>query len=110
MNQLTQKWDMSGPSKVLVERSSAIQGASHKSDILPINRSHSDMVKFREGIVDYQLVADRIYGLVILVSNQLRNHERTGTAIPFPQSASEPFSEDTDSLDHGESIYMWSNL
>jgi hypothetical protein len=48
---------MSGPLKVLVDKKSAEQRGSKKSDILPINKSHSDMVKFREGSEEYQIVA-----------------------------------------------------
>ena len=55
---------MSGSFKVLVDKSSAIQRGSHKTAILPINKSHSDMVKFREGSEEDKLVARYIYELV----------------------------------------------
>jgi hypothetical protein len=44
-----------------VDKESAQQ---HKADIIPIDKSHSDMVKFREGSEEYQIVARYIHELV----------------------------------------------
>jgi hypothetical protein len=47
-----------------VDKKSAVQRGSHKADIIPIDKSHSDMVKFREGSEEYQIVARYIHELV----------------------------------------------
>jgi len=62
---------MSGSYKILVEKESAVQCGSDKSDILPINCSHSEMVKFREGSKDYNVVAGYIHELTKSLSNGL---------------------------------------
>lgn len=64
MNETTGRWEMSGPYMVLVGKSSAIQRKSNKSDIIPINRSHSEMVKFSEGCDEYNLLANFIHEFV----------------------------------------------
>jgi len=64
VNSSTGKWEMCGPFKVLVDKESAVQCNSHRSDILPINKSHSEMVKFREGSEDYSILARYIFELI----------------------------------------------
>jgi hypothetical protein len=62
---------MSGPFKVLVDKDSAKQRGSGKNDILPINRSHSEMVKFGEGSEEYLLVARYIHELINSFKDQV---------------------------------------
>src|SRR5580658_5693499 len=62
---------MSGPFKVLVDKKSAELRGSKKSDTLPINKSHSDMVKFREGSEEYQIVATYIQELIESLNDPL---------------------------------------
>lgn len=54
---------MSGPFRILVDKESAIQCNSNRSDVLPINKSHSEMVKFKEGSEDYSILARYIFEL-----------------------------------------------
>jgi hypothetical protein len=52
-------WEMSGPPAVLVDRHSATHGREWESDgqfIQPVNRNHSELVKFSNREDEYQTV------------------------------------------------------
>jgi hypothetical protein len=49
-----------GPFEILVDRESAIQQQSTVPYIIPINRDHSNMVKFTEGSVDYDVITRKL--------------------------------------------------
>lgn len=42
------RWKRDGPFEVLVTRESAIHRFSDESDIYPVNKNHSDLIKFSE--------------------------------------------------------------
>ena len=49
---------------VLVDEASAIQKGTKEEDKLPINKGHSELVKFDEGSEEYPFIIDRIKGAV----------------------------------------------
>jgi hypothetical protein len=97
---------MTGPHRVLVDRVSAVQQGSQKSDILPINQSHSNMVKFNEGSIEYNVVVRSIYELTRKISDQLEDTKSdiatTSTELRF--AADEHAGLSTDHVDNGVSF------
>ncbi|KAL0257572.1 hypothetical protein SLS55_008386 [Diplodia seriata] len=67
------RWQMSGPPEVLVNPTSARHGRSFGSDVVPVNKSHSDMVKF-DG------PQDTVYYLVL---HKLQNMREDGSWDQF---------------------------
>jgi hypothetical protein len=58
-------WEMNGPPAVLVDRHSATHGREWESDgqfIQPVNRNHSELVKFSNRDDEYQTVTYRHSG------------------------------------------------
>lgn len=48
------KWERTGPKAILVKPESAIQRDSQTGDILPVDKDHSDMVKFAQDDTNYR--------------------------------------------------------
>jgi hypothetical protein len=49
---------------ILVQKASAIQYGTEESDKLPIDKDHSDLVKFDEGSEEYQVLFTKIRQIV----------------------------------------------
>jgi hypothetical protein len=92
---------MTGPHKVLLEKESAIQCNSDKSDILPINRNHSDMVKFREGSEDYTVVANYIHELTECITDTPRVSSKHWVATRRKALSTRRSTSPTDSSQKG---------
>ena len=63
LNKVGSKWSMSGKPVILVDRESATHGRLC-DDVLPLNRDHSDLVKFSRGCQDYEMVSGLLRRLV----------------------------------------------
>lgn len=61
---------MSGQKKILVDKFSAIQSGSRAMDIIPINRNHSNIVKFQRGAEEYRIVALYIHKIVQAITQE----------------------------------------
>ena len=57
------KWERTGPKAILVKPESAIQRGSQTGDILPVDKDHSDMVKFAQDDTNYRGVLIYLYDL-----------------------------------------------
>ena len=57
-------WKMTGPKRILVDRSSATYPRLSDSDDEAFNRTHSDLVKFCANDVDYERVLSRLRPIV----------------------------------------------
>jgi hypothetical protein len=97
---------MTGPHRVLVDRVSAVQRGSQKSDVLPINQSHSNMVKLKEGSIEYNVVVRCIYELSRELSDQLEDAKSkivaTNTELHF--TVDEHTGPSADYVDKGRSL------
>jgi hypothetical protein len=97
---------MTGPHRILVDRVSAVQRGSKKSDILPINQSHSDMVKFKEGSAEYNIVVRYIYELIGRLSDRLEGAkpEEAVTNTELRSALYEHAGPSADDADKGMSL------
>ncbi|RDW65591.1 hypothetical protein BP5796_10283 [Coleophoma crateriformis] len=78
-NKETQKWEMKGEKKVLVDRDSATHGRPHENQphhAQPINRNHSDMVKYHQNDQYYKLTLKILQDFVEGSSNFLMSRNR----------------------------------
>ena len=57
------KWERTGPKAILVKPESAIQRGSQTGDILPVDKDHSDMVKFAQDDTNYRGVLIYLHDL-----------------------------------------------
>ncbi|EXK24731.1 hypothetical protein FOMG_18558 [Fusarium oxysporum f. sp. melonis 26406] len=98
------KWDMSGPSEVLVEVFSATCGCQKQH---PINRNHSEMVK-------YSGVHDQLYRRVVIALRPIlgvsRGRPGIGGTIEGPQGLKPDFDKCLKSLSFPEQEHRYSEL
>ncbi len=67
MLQVGDVWKMEGPTACLVNQESATHGRAWENRnrfVIALNRSHSELVKFRKHEEDYEIVLDRINELL----------------------------------------------
>jgi hypothetical protein len=64
------EWVKKGEFRELVEPISAILPGSNPSDIIAINRDHSELVKFEQACDDYQVVRQKLHDM-------FKNHRRS---------------------------------
>lgn len=58
------QWVKKGEYRELVELDSAILPGSEPSDIIAINRDHSELVKFEQDCNDYQVVRQKLHDIL----------------------------------------------
>ncbi|EHK41651.1 hypothetical protein TRIATDRAFT_302109, partial [Trichoderma atroviride IMI 206040] len=88
-------WKMTGPDAILVTKSSAIHCRPWEDgaeNICALNRTHSEMVKFKPNDSDYNIVKEKIKGLSrrALIARGLANDINNDKCNKFGHSANGP--------------------